>query len=82
MELYRILLIEDNPAIGQSLLDGFKHHDFHQMHQPLIMVMAQHEELDKALLLIKGIAAKSYFYDIPSEIIHYTKLAIKNVVRK
>jgi len=59
MELYRILLIEDNPAIGQSLLDGYKHHGFHQMHQPLIMVMAQHEKLEKALLLIKSIAAKS-----------------------
>jgi len=25
---HRILLIEDDPAIGQSLMDGFKHHGF------------------------------------------------------
>lgn len=25
---YRILIIEDDPAIGQSLLDGMKHHSF------------------------------------------------------
>lgn len=29
MESYRILVIEDDPAIGQSLLDGFKQHGFH-----------------------------------------------------
>jgi DNA-binding NtrC family response regulator len=28
MESYRILVIEDDPAIGQSLLDGFKQHGF------------------------------------------------------
>jgi hypothetical protein len=26
MESYRILVIEEDPAIGQSLLDGFKQH--------------------------------------------------------
>ena len=26
METYQILIIEDDPAIGQSLLDGFKQH--------------------------------------------------------
>jgi DNA-binding response OmpR family regulator len=29
MEPYRILVIEDDPAIGQSLLDGLKHYGFH-----------------------------------------------------
>ena len=28
MEPYRILVIEDDPAIGQSLLDGLKHYGF------------------------------------------------------
>ncbi len=28
MAIYRILLIEDDPAIGQSLLDGFRTHGF------------------------------------------------------
>jgi len=28
MELYRILVIEDDPAIGQSLLDGFRKYGF------------------------------------------------------
>lgn len=28
MDSYRILLIEDDPAIGQSLLDGLNHHGF------------------------------------------------------
>jgi len=28
MSTYHILIIEDDPAIGQSLLDGFKHHGF------------------------------------------------------
>jgi len=28
MEPYRILIIEDDPAIGQSLLDGLKHYGF------------------------------------------------------
>ena len=29
MEPYQILVIEDDPAIGQSLLDGLKHYGFH-----------------------------------------------------
>ncbi len=28
MDIYRVLVIEDDPAIGQSLLDGLKHHGF------------------------------------------------------
>jgi len=28
MDSYRILLVEDDPAIGQSLLDGLRHHGF------------------------------------------------------
>ena len=28
MDPYRVLVIEDGPAIGQSLLDGLKHHGF------------------------------------------------------
>jgi DNA-binding response OmpR family regulator len=28
MDSYRVLVIEDDPAIGQSLLDGLKHHGF------------------------------------------------------
>lgn len=28
MDPYRVLIIEDDPAIGQSLLDGLKHHGF------------------------------------------------------
>jgi DNA-binding response OmpR family regulator len=28
MDSYRVLVIEDNPAIGQSLLDGLEHHGF------------------------------------------------------
>ena len=97
MESYRILVIEDDPAIGQSLLDGFKHHGFHadllktgssgveyaQKHsphlilldirlpdgsgfdicrqmrslglrQPIIMLTAQHDDLDKVLGLEMG----------------------------
>ncbi len=97
MESYRILVIEDDPAIGQSLLDGFKQHGFHadlcktgssgvdytQKHaphlivldirlpdssgfdicrqmrslglrQPVIMLTAQHDELDKVLGLEMG----------------------------
>ena len=97
MEAYRILVIEDDPAIGQSLLDGFKQHGFladlrktganglehaqkysphlivldirlpdgsgfdicRQMrslglHQPIIMLTAQHDELDKVLGLEMG----------------------------
>lgn len=97
MESYRILVIEDDPAIGQSLLDGFKQHGFkadlcktgssgveyarkHSPHlilldirlpdgsgfdvcrqirslglrQPIIMLTAQHDELDKVLGLEMG----------------------------
>jgi DNA-binding response OmpR family regulator len=97
MESYRILVVEDDPAIGQSLLDGFKQHGFaaelcktgssgieyaqshsphlilldirlpdgpgfdvcRQMrrlglHQPIIMLTAQHDELDKVLGLEMG----------------------------
>jgi DNA-binding response OmpR family regulator len=97
MESYRILVIEDDPAIGQSLLDGFKQHGFkvelcktgssgveyaqrhsphlilldlrlpdgsgfdvcRQMrslglHQPVIILTAQHDEVDKVLGLEMG----------------------------
>lgn len=97
MEQRRILIIEDDPAIGQSLLDGFKQHGFtaelrktgaggveyaqkqtphliildirlpdgsgfdfcRQMrtlglHQPIIMLTAQRDELDKILGLEMG----------------------------
>ncbi len=97
MDLYRILVIEDDPAIGQSLLDGFKQHGFHAdlcktgssgvdyaqkhsphlivldirlpdgsgfdvcrkmrslgLHQPIVMLTAQHDELDKVLGLEMG----------------------------
>ncbi|HET6821951.1 MAG TPA: response regulator transcription factor [Anaerolineales bacterium] len=97
MESYRILIIEDDPAIGQSLLDGFKQHGFKAdvrktgssgvefaqkhsphlivldirlpdgsgfdicrqlrrlgIHQPIIMLTAQHDELDKVLGLEMG----------------------------
>ena len=97
MESYRILVIEDDPAIGQSLLDGFKQHGFHadlcktgasgvehaqkhsphlivldlrlpdgsgfdvcrqmrrlELHQPIIMLTAQRDELDKVLGLEMG----------------------------
>ena len=97
MEPYRILVIEDDPAIGQSLLDGFKQHGFQAdvcktgssgveraqrhshhlvvldirlpdgsgfdfcrqmrslgLHQPIIMLTAQHDELDKVLGLEMG----------------------------
>src|SRR5215216_1265651 len=97
MERSRILVIEDDPAIGQSLLDGFKQHGFHAdlcktgaggvefaqkhsphlilldirlpdgsgfdtcrqmrslgLHQPIIMLTAQHDELDKVLGLEMG----------------------------
>src|SRR5829696_7772920 len=97
METYHILVIEDDPAIGQSLLDGFRTHGF-QPHlcttggqgiefarkysphlivldirlpdgsgfdfcrqlrqmgsrQPIIMLTAQHDELDKVLGLEMG----------------------------
>ena len=97
MESYRILVIEDDPAIGQSLLDGFRQHGFRPelqktgssgveyaqkysphlilldirlpdgsgfdvcrqlrslgLHQPIIMLTAQHDELDKVLGLEMG----------------------------
>jgi DNA-binding response OmpR family regulator len=97
MDVYRILVIEDDPAIGQSLLDGFKQHGFQAhlcktgsggveftqkhsphlivldirlpdgsgfdvcrrmrqlgLHQPIIMLTAQHDELDKVLGLEMG----------------------------
>ena len=97
MEIYRILIIEDDPAIGQSLMDGFRTHGFEshlcttgasgvafatkysphlivldirlpdgsgfdfcrQMRQlgfrhPIIMLTAQHDELDKVLGLEMG----------------------------
>ena len=97
MEQYRILVIEDDPAIGQSLLDGFRQHGFHAelcktgasgveyaqkhsphlilldirlpdgsgfdvcrrmrslgLHQPIIMLTAQHDEVDKILGLEMG----------------------------
>ena len=97
MQSYRILVIEDDPAIGQSLLDGFKQYGFQAelrktgssgveyaqrhsphlilldirlpdgsgfdvcrqmrslgLHQPIIMLTAQHDELDKVLGLEMG----------------------------
>jgi two-component system response regulator MtrA len=97
MTSHKILVIEDDPAIGQSLLDGFRTHGFdpylcntgasgvefakgHSPHlivldirlpdgsgfdfcrqmrqqgikQPIIMLTAQHEEMDKVLGLEMG----------------------------
>lgn len=97
MDSYRILVIEDDPAIGQSLLDGFKQHGFQAqlcktgsggieharkqsphlvvldirlpdgsgfdvcrqmrqlgLRQPIIMLTAQHDEVDKILGLEMG----------------------------
>lgn len=97
MDTYRILVIEDDPAIGQSLLDGFRTHGFEPQlcttgakgidfvsnrsphlivldirlpdgsgfdvcrqlrqlgfRQPIIMLTAQHDELDKVLGLEMG----------------------------
>lgn len=97
METYRILVIEDDPAIGQSLVDGFRTHGFEPhlcttggngiefarkysphlivldirlpdgsgfdfcrqmrqlgLRQPIIMLTAQHDELDKVLGLEMG----------------------------
>ena len=97
MESYRILVIEDDPAIGLSLLEGFKQHGFHAdvcktgasgvdhaqkysphlivldirlpdgsgfdvcrqmrslgLRQPILMLTAQHDELDKVLGLEMG----------------------------
>ena len=97
MDSYRILVIEDDPAIGQSLLAGYKQHGFqaqlcktgssgieyvqrHSPHlivldirlpdgsgfdicrqmrqlglrQPIIMLTAQHDEVDKILGLEMG----------------------------
>jgi DNA-binding response OmpR family regulator len=97
MTTHKILIIEDDPAIGQSLMDGFRTHgfephlcdsggsgtDFAKLHsphlilldirlpdgsgfdfcrqmrkegikQPIIMLTAQHDELDKVLGLEMG----------------------------
>jgi DNA-binding response OmpR family regulator len=97
MEPHWILIVEDDPAIGQSLLDGFKQHGFRAdlcktganavelaqkqsphlilldirlpdgsgfdvcrkmrslgLHQPIIMLTAQRDELDKVLGLEMG----------------------------
>jgi DNA-binding response OmpR family regulator len=97
METYRILLIEDDPAIGQSLVDGFRNHGFEPhlcgtgasgiefalkssphlivldirlpdgsgfdvcrklrqlgLRQPILMLTAQHDELDRVLGLELG----------------------------
>jgi DNA-binding response OmpR family regulator len=97
METNRILVIEDDPAIGQSLMDGFRHHGFEPylcttggkgidfaktnsphlvvldirlpdgsgfdvcrqmrqmgLRQPIIMLTAQHDEVDKVLGLEMG----------------------------
>lgn len=97
MEPHRILIIEDDPAIGQSLLDGFKQHGFSAelrktdasgveyaqkqvphlivldirlpdgsgfdfcrqmrtvgLRQPIIMLTAQRDEVDKVLGLEMG----------------------------
>jgi DNA-binding response OmpR family regulator len=97
MESHRILIIEDDPAIGESLLDGFNQHGFRAdlcktgasgvayaqrhsphlilldirlpdgsgfdvcrqmrslgLHQPIIMLTAQHDEVDKVLGLEMG----------------------------
>jgi DNA-binding response OmpR family regulator len=97
MTIYRILLIEDDPAIGQSLLDGFRTHGFEPnlcitggsgiefakkysphlilldirlpdgsgfdfcrqmrslgINQPIIMLTAQSEEIDKVVGLETG----------------------------
>jgi len=93
----KILIVEDDPAIGQSLLDGLKHHGFEAdlctsgksgveyakrdlphlvildvrlpdgsgsdfcrqmrqmgLHQPIVILTAQHEETDKVLGLEMG----------------------------
>ena len=97
METYRILLIEDDSAIGQSLVDGFRNHGFEPhlcatgasgiefalkssphlivldirlpdgsgfdvcrklrqlgLRQPILMLTAQHDELDRVLGLELG----------------------------
>lgn len=97
MDTSRILIIEDDPAIGQSLLDGFRTHGFETylcpsgasgmefarknsphlivldirlpdgsgfdvcrqmrqagLRQPIVMLTAQHDELDKVLGLELG----------------------------
>lgn len=97
MEMYRVLVIEDDPAIGQSLLDGLRSHGLEShlcttgakgiefvsrnsphlilldirlpdgsgfdvcrqirqsgFRQPIIMLTAQHDELDKVLGLEMG----------------------------
>ena len=97
MNPQKILIVEDDPAIGQSLLDGLKHHGFEAylctsgksgveyakrnlphlvildvrlpdgsgfdfcrqmrqmgLHQPVVILTAQHEETDKVLGLEMG----------------------------
>ena len=97
MNPQKILIVEDDPAIGQSLLDGLKHHGFEAylctsgksgveyakrnlphlvildvrlpdgsgfdfcrqmrqmgLHQPIVILTAQHEETDKVLGLEIG----------------------------
>jgi DNA-binding response OmpR family regulator len=97
MASHKILIVEDDPGIGQSLLDGLKHHGFEAslcttgasgidfakrktphliildvrlpdgsgfdfcrqmrqmgLHQPVIILTAQHEETDKVLGLEMG----------------------------
>lgn len=97
METFRVLIIEDDPAIGQSLVDGFRTHGFEPslcttgakgievidkqsphliildirlpdtsgfdvcrqlrqlgFRQPIIMLTAQHDEVDKVLGLEMG----------------------------
>lgn len=97
MAPHKILIVEDDPGIGQSLLDGLKHHGFEAslcttgtsgvdfakrnmphlvildvrlpdgsgfdfcrqmrqtgLHQPIIILTAQHEETDKVLGLEMG----------------------------
>ena len=97
MTSHKILIIEDDPGIGQSLLDGLKHHGFEValcttgtsgvdftkrnmphlvildvrlpdgsgfdfcrqmrqmgLHQPIVVLTAQHEETDKVLGLEMG----------------------------
>src|SRR6185436_5166718 len=97
MSAHKILVIEDDPAIGQSLLDGLSQHGFHAelcktgtsgimyaqkqtphlvvldirlpdgsgfdfcrqirqmgLRQPIIMLTAQHDEVDKVLGLEMG----------------------------
>lgn len=122
MESYRILVIEDDPAIGQSLLDGFRQHGFQAvlcktgssgveharkysphliildirlpdgsgfdvcrqmrnlgLHQPVIMLTAQHDELDKVLGLEMG--ADDYMTKpfSPRELVARVKVVLRRV---